>query len=101
MVMGGVEKELITVLKRLNTNEYDIELLLFYVQDEEIIKGIPKYVKVTVLNIDKEYWCSDAKRYITSRLKKKHLISIRKLPRKLLTESVQESIRKTGNRACE
>lgn len=74
MVMGGVEKELITVLKKMNADQFEIELLLFYTQDAEVMKAIPKYVKVTVLNLDRSYWVCSGLRYVESRLKKGHFL---------------------------
>ena len=70
MVMGGVEKELITVLKRLDRAQFDIELLLFYIQDTNIMKSVPEDVKVTVLQLDKAYWLCNGAQYVKSRLKK-------------------------------
>lgn len=69
MVLGGVEKELITILRKLEPLNVDITLLLLYVQDKSIISRIPAYVKVVNLNIDKEYYCVD-----TISLAKKRLI---------------------------
>jgi len=59
MVMGGVEKELIAILKHLNPNEWDVTLVLMYVQDRSVVDMIPPEVKVINLNIDRAYYCSD------------------------------------------
>lgn len=58
MVLGGVEKELITILKRFDLNEYDITVLLLYIDDNDIIKQIPSNISLVSLNIDKNYYCS-------------------------------------------
>ena len=47
MALGGVEKELITVLDQIHHN-YDITLLLLYSEDREIIKDIPSGVKLQI-----------------------------------------------------
>lgn len=59
MVMGGVEKELISILRHLDTKEWDITLVLMYIIDQTVVDMVPDYVKVINLNIDKEYYCSD------------------------------------------
>lgn len=59
MVMGGVEKELISILRHLDTKEWDITLVLMYIIDQTIIAMVPDYVKIINLNIDKEYYCSN------------------------------------------
>ena len=33
MVLGGVEKELITILNKFDKTRYDISVLVFYIQD--------------------------------------------------------------------
>ena len=57
MVCGGVEKELITILKRFDRSIYNLSLLLLYEQDIEMKKLIPEDVKIVNLNIDKQYYC--------------------------------------------
>lgn len=59
MVMGGVEKELISILRHLDTREWDITLVLMYIIDQTVVDMVPDHVKVINLNIDKEYYCSD------------------------------------------
>lgn len=59
MVMGGVEKELISILRHLDTKEWDITLVLMYIIDQTVVDMVPDHVKVINLNIDKEYYCSD------------------------------------------
>lgn len=59
MVMGGVEKELISILRHLDTKEWEITLALMYIIDQTIIDMVPDYVKIINLNIDKEYYCSN------------------------------------------
>ena len=70
MVMGGVEKELISILRHLDTKEWDITLVLMYIIDQTVVDMIPDYVKVINLNIDKEYYCSDTITACRLRLKK-------------------------------
>ena len=72
MVMGGVEKELVTVLKRMNPESFDVDLLLFYIQDEEVIKTIPGHVKIRNLEVEKSYWFCDGKQYFLTRLARGH-----------------------------
>ncbi len=74
MVCGGVEKELITILRRFDPNVYDLTVLLLYEEDLTVQHDIPDYVKVNVLNIDKKYYCSGTVTLIKERLKKLHFI---------------------------
>lgn len=73
MVLGGVEKELITVLKKIH-NDYDITLLLLYAEDMEILKEIPTDVKIKIIGIDKKYYCGSATELVKWRLKKGKLL---------------------------
>ena len=73
MILGGVEKELITILKQIH-GIYDITVLLMYQEDMSIIKDIPDNVKVKILNIEKNYYCSNTVEIIKQRVKKGHLI---------------------------
>lgn len=57
MALGGVEKELITVLKKIH-DQYEITLLLMYVKDLDILEEIPRDVAIRVLDIDKDYYCN-------------------------------------------
>lgn len=75
MVFGGVETELITVLKRFDQTEYELSLLLFYEQDEQIINKIPKGVKIINLNLDKQYYFSSLPNLIKARVKKGQIFS--------------------------
>lgn len=70
MVRGGVEKELITILKKLNRVSYNVTVLIFYEEDPFIIKEIPTWIKVVNLKIDKKYYCSDFYTMIKLRLEK-------------------------------
>lgn len=58
MVQGGVEKELITVLRKMDSTRFQADVLLMYIQDNEIVKELPDWVRVIDLNIDKKYYCS-------------------------------------------
>lgn len=69
MVLGGVEKELISVLKKIHS-DYDITLLLLYQEDTEIIKEIPEDVKIKIIGIDKNYYFGSAIHLIKERIKK-------------------------------
>ncbi len=69
MTMGGVEKELITVLKKIHA-DYRITLLLLYQEEPEMLAEIPDDVTVTILDIDKGYYCSGAAQMVRRRLKK-------------------------------
>lgn len=70
MVMGGVEKELIAILHHLDPSEWDITLVVMYIQDESIIKLIPSFVKFVNLDIDRNYYCSDTLTAAKLRLKR-------------------------------
>lgn len=73
MMMGGVEKELITVLKKIN-NDYDITLLLLYQDDMDILKEIPSSVKIKILDIDKNYYCGSTVDLVKQRVKRGKLL---------------------------
>ena len=79
MVCGGVEKELITILKRFDRTKYKLSVLLMYEQDMDILKMIPEDVEVIKLNIDKDYFCSNTSKLITERVKKGRLYEALKL----------------------
>lgn len=74
MTLGGVEKELITIMKRMSPGEYDITLLLLYISDTDIMKQIPKYVRIISLDIDKDYYCSSCITLCKQRMKKGKII---------------------------
>lgn len=59
MVMGGVEKELISILKHLDPKLYDLTVILLYIEDQSVVDMLPPYVKIINLDIDKSYYCSD------------------------------------------
>ncbi|MBR5616931.1 MAG: glycosyltransferase [Oscillospiraceae bacterium] len=69
MVLGGVEKELITVLNQIQ-GDYDVTVLLLYAEDMEILKEIPAGVKTRILGIDKGYYCGSAADLVKQRIKK-------------------------------
>ncbi len=69
MILAGVEKELIAVLKKIH-NDYDITLLLLYQEDMEILKEIPVSVKIRIMDIDKDYYCGSAADLVRKRIKK-------------------------------
>ena len=69
MILGGVEKELIAVLKKIHV-DFDITLLLLYPGDLEIIKDIPNDVHVKIMNIDKSYYCSSLVELAKQRVKR-------------------------------
>ena len=70
MVMGGVEKELITVLKELDPSEFETTVLVMYEQDASIMEKIPSWVKVINLNIDRNFYCADTITVAKQRIKK-------------------------------
>lgn len=70
MVMGGVEKELVTIIKSLNKDIYDISILLFYIEDVSVMAQIPDWVNVIDLKISKDYYFSTTLTIIKTRLKK-------------------------------
>lgn len=72
MVMGGVEKELLTILKKFDQSEYEIEVLLFYESDHNITKHIPHGVKLTILDSDRNYWFGNLKKTVMTRLARGH-----------------------------
>lgn len=69
MVRGGVEKELITVLKKMDPKHFQCEVLLLYIQNPEVVSEIPDWVKVTTLNIDSNYYCGSTASMVKARLK--------------------------------
>ena len=69
MVRGGVEKELITVLKKMDSKLFQCEVLLLYIQNPEVVSEIPDWVKVTTLNIDSNYYCGSTASMAKVRLK--------------------------------
>ena len=70
MVRGGVEKELITVLKKMDPNHFQCEVLLLYIQNPQVVSEIPDWVKVTTLNIDPNYYCGSTASMVKARLKR-------------------------------
>lgn len=79
MVFGGVEQELITILKQFNPDEYQLSVLLFYAQDEEMLARLPKNVQLICLNADKNYYCGNLKTLVKTRCKKGKFLSAAKL----------------------
>ena len=73
MELGGVEKELITVLKKIH-KQYDITLLLLYQDDIGMLKDIPKDVKIRIVGLEKDYYIGSSYSLIKQRLKKGHII---------------------------
>lgn len=69
MVLGGVEKELITVFNQIH-DKFDITLLLLYQEDFEIMREIPNDININILNIDKNYYCGSTLKLVKQRLKK-------------------------------
>lgn len=70
MVQGGVEKELITVLKALDPAQVQVTLLLGYIEDPEIVKEIPQWVKLINLDIDRSWYLGSLGQIAKARLKK-------------------------------
>lgn len=63
MVLGGVEKELLTILKKFNKKEFDITVMVLYIQDENIVKEIPNSIHFVNLEIPSSY-CGDLREYL-------------------------------------
>lgn len=74
MVRGGVEKELITVLKKMDPKEYCISVLLLYEEDNKIISEIPQNIEVINLDIDKKYYLGSTKSMIKARIINRQII---------------------------
>ncbi len=69
MTLGGVEKELITVLKKIH-DQYEITLLLLHQTDAEILEEIPNDVQIRVVGIDPDYYCSGVVNLSKQRMKR-------------------------------
>lgn len=97
MVRGGVEKELITVLKHLDQSSYDVTVLVLYTDDKAILKEIPSWVKIKSLEIDRDYYCGPTPAIITRRIRSGHLLEAVSLSLKYLfrigTTASNQSIR--------
>ena len=68
MVLGGVEKELITVLKLIH-NQFDITLLLLYQHEEELLQDIPNNVRIVNCKIDSSYYYASTSDLIKRRIR--------------------------------
>lgn len=79
MVCGGVEKELLTILNRFDSKEYQLSVLLFYSQDIEMEKKIPKNIKLIKLSIDRSYYCGTSKEIIMERARKFKIADLAKI----------------------
>ena len=67
MVCGGVEKELITILKRFDRNKYKLSLLLMYDSGDKILSQLPSDVDLINLTVDKKYYFPNFLYYLSSR----------------------------------
>ncbi len=79
MVCGGVEKELVTILNRFDKTKYDITFLLMYIEDEEIIKTVPKGIKIINLNLNKNSYFLSFRKLLLKKFSSLHLIEGTKL----------------------
>lgn len=70
MVMGGVEKELVSLLRNLDQQEWDITVMVLYIADASITQLLPQGVKFVNIDIDRNYYCSDTLTAARMRLKK-------------------------------
>lgn len=68
MVLGGVEKELITILNRFDKSNYDISVLVFYIQDQAVMDQLPNWVHVINFNLDKDYYCGNNPMIVKKRI---------------------------------
>ncbi len=57
IVMGGVEKELITVLKHMDPAQWQPTVLVMYEQDKAMMEKIPDWVRIINLHLNKDYYC--------------------------------------------
>lgn len=73
MTLGGVERELITVLKKIYT-QFNITLFLLHLEDKEVLKEIPKDVKINILGIDEDYYYGNTFKLVKQRIKKGKII---------------------------
>lgn len=69
MVLGGVEKELIAVLNKIQ-HDFDITLILLYQEDTAILNKIPKSVKIKIIGIEEGYYWNSTTVLIKKRIKK-------------------------------
>lgn len=74
MVLGGVEKELITILNKFDKSKYDISVLVFYVQDQAVMAQLPDWVQVINFDLDKDYYCGNNPTIVKKRLKNGKLL---------------------------
>lgn len=88
MVCGGVEKELITILKHFNPKEYELSVLLFYSQDKEMEKKLPSNVKLINLQIDKNYYCGSLTTVFQERIKKGEFVEAVKIVKNRVCKGV-------------
>ena len=70
MALGGVEKELISVLKKIH-DKYDVTLLMLYIDDIDILKEIPSDINIRIIGIEKEYYCGGVISLLKKRIKKR------------------------------
>lgn len=68
MVRGGVEKELITILKKFDLNKYTVKVLLLYQDDVNVISEIPSSIEVINLNVDRDLYFGGTKKNVKARL---------------------------------
>jgi len=69
--LGGVGKELFTILHRCNPKEFDITVLVLYGEDEKNIKQLPPWVKYINIDIDKDYYLNSVHKRFLLMLKKR------------------------------
>lgn len=84
MVRGGVEKELITLLKKIDRSQYDASVLVLYVDDSTVMAEIPEWVKVISLDIDRDYYCGGTPEMIRRRISSGHFLEASSLALKYL-----------------
>lgn len=90
MNFGGVEKSLLSILRRIPENKYDITLLLMQ-KDGELLNYIPKWIKVDEIpNISKQ-----TKYKVIELMKKLKFISALRLIYNLLLSMYSKSIYKS------
>ena len=87
MVLGGVESELITILKKFDRSKYKLSLLILYEQDSELMKKIPSDVEIIDLGINKGYYCGGLSELVKQRIRKGQILDAAALVTKRLVGS--------------
>ena len=79
MIMGGIEKEIISILKNFDYEKYEVTLLLAYETDKSMTEKIPHLVNVRFLNIPKDEYILTTKQFVKRLLKKRRIFTFLKV----------------------